>query len=159
MNGPAIESLMRFNDFTIDSNLEGITEDESMSQPAGGGNCLNWVLGHIVATRHGALQLLGAKGIWSTAEIDRYKRGSQPVSTAAEAKPWEELRAAETRTRQILAEVLKGASQETLDAEVEDKTFGATVGANLLALQWHEGYHAGQLGVLRRTAGKAGALT
>jgi uncharacterized damage-inducible protein DinB len=159
MNGPAIESLRQFNEFTIDRNLEGITEEESLRHPDAGGNCLNWVLGHIVATRHAALRLLGVGGVWSATEIDRYQRGSQPVNTVVEAKSWEELRAAEARTRQMLAEALKDVSRETLDTEVEDKTFGATIGANLLALQWHEGYHAGQLGVLRRVAGKAGALT
>jgi hypothetical protein len=158
MNVPSIQSLMQFNEFTIERNLEDVTEEESLRHADAGGNCLNWVLGHIVATRHGALRLLGVEGVWSATEIARYQRGSQPVNAAVEAKPWEELRAAETRTRQMLAEALKGASAETLDTDVEDKTFGATIGANLLALQWHEGYHAGQLGVLRRVAGKAGAL-
>lgn len=159
MNAPSIESLMQFNELAIDRNLEGITEEESLCHPDTGGNCLNWVLGHIVATRHGALRLLGVEGVWSAAEIDRYRRGSQPVNAVVEAKPWEELKVGERRTRQMLAEALKCATPETLGTEVEEKTFGATIGANLLALQWHEGYHAGQLGVLRRVVGKAGAIT
>ena len=158
MNADAIRTLMNYNAFTIDKNAEGISHEESLRQPQPAGNCLNWVLGHIVANRHVSLAMLGVEPLWSPQEIERYRRGSSPVTGAEEAASWDQLRAAEAKTRQLLAEAMKTVSRETLDTEVENKNFGDTVGANLLALQWHEGYHAGQLGVLRRLAGKEGAL-
>ena len=35
---------------------------------------------------------------------------------------------------------------------------GDTVGSAVIALAWHEGYHAGQIGTLRRMAGLDGVI-
>ena len=40
-----------------------------------------------------------------------------------------------------------------------DPILGDTVGSALSALAWHEGYHSGQIGYLRRVLGKPGVLS
>ena len=32
----------------VKRNLEGLTHEESLVQPQPGGNCLNWIVGHLV---------------------------------------------------------------------------------------------------------------
>jgi hypothetical protein len=46
--------------WVLKAKLEGITHEESLIiQPQRGGNCLNWVVGHVVAARRHALDLVG----------------------------------------------------------------------------------------------------
>ena len=45
-------------------NLEGITHEESLIVPEAGGNCLNWVVGHIVASRCRMMTQLGISPVW-----------------------------------------------------------------------------------------------
>ena len=44
--------------YVVDKNVEGFSHDDSLKQPAPGGNCANWVLGHMVKARNGALALV-----------------------------------------------------------------------------------------------------
>src|SRR5262249_27711324 len=57
----------------------GLTHADSLLQPVMRGNCLNWVLGHIVSTRGLVLRVLGAEPVLSAAHAERYARGSAPV--------------------------------------------------------------------------------
>jgi len=52
----------------IKRQLEGVTHEESLVQPPFRGNCLNWVLGHIVVSRATVLTTLGEIPPWSEAE-------------------------------------------------------------------------------------------
>ena len=47
----------------VGMNLAGVTHDESLAHPPGGGNSINWVLGHLVWTYEGALPLLGREPV------------------------------------------------------------------------------------------------
>jgi uncharacterized damage-inducible protein DinB len=158
MTAEAIKAMLGFNGWSIDKLLDGITEQESLFQPQEAGNCVNWVLGHIIASRHGALKLLGNGGIWGKEELSKYDRGGSPVTDVATALSLESLRADEAATRELIAEALGAVSEADLSQEVSDKTLGETVGAQLVGFQWHEGYHVGQLGLLRRVLGKKGVF-
>lgn len=39
---------------TAATNLEGMTREHSLVQPEPGGNCANWILGHLVRVQNGA---------------------------------------------------------------------------------------------------------
>jgi hypothetical protein len=85
MDLAATRILFGFNYDALNKNLDGLTHDDSLIQPAGGGNCLS-------------------------------------------AK------------------------------ELAAPCRGRTVCETLAILQFHEAYHVGQAGVLRRIAGKQGAI-
>lgn len=139
----------------LDRNLGGITDEEALIQPAGGGNCLNWVLGHIVASREPILSLLGEALDWDPTFVRRYERGSAPVASAADAlAPLAEIREAFTRSQERLLRGLDTISPEELEEAVGDDTRGQ----RLAFLQLHEAYHIGQTGLLRRLVGKSGAI-
>jgi hypothetical protein len=156
-----VQLLSGFNTFVISKNLEGITQEESLAFSPAGGNCINWVAGHILSARNGTLRLLGADPMGADGELTPYLRGSGPL-TADHALPI-------SRLRDDLAESSRriAAALETVTAEALGKTTpfpavpggdGFSVGESLMGLQFHESYHAGQLGILRRMVGRDGAI-
>lgn len=140
---------------TIRMNCMGVTQTESLFQPLPEGNCLNWVLGHIVVYRGDILELLGVEPVWSEAQAVPYRRGAPPITAQGEhVQPVERMIEDLNETQIRLAEALRGLTDEVLNESIEGESR-----ARLLAgYQAHEAYHAGQLGVLRRMAGKPRAL-
>jgi hypothetical protein len=43
------------------------------------GNYLSWLLGHIVARRHNALELLGGDPVWEQERTSVNRQGSEPI--------------------------------------------------------------------------------
>jgi len=78
----------------VRTNVDGLTHEDSLLQPQPGGNCLNWVVGHLLFVDQRMLRRLGQTPVMS----------------------------------------------------------------DLHTLIFHQAYHAGQTGILRRLAGKEGAI-
>ena len=47
----------------VGANLAGLTHEDSLVQPRPGGNCLNWVLGHLLTVYDGTLPLLSQEPV------------------------------------------------------------------------------------------------
>jgi hypothetical protein len=152
MTSETLKLLLGYNHYAIGVNARDLTMDESLVQPASG-NCANWVLGHIVASRDGALKALGGQPVLNDAARARYARGSQPVRDAKDTRTVAELMAALDLTQDRLIAALDRIGEAGLGGTSE-----GSLGARLTGLQFHEAYHAGQLGLLRRMAGKPGAI-
>jgi len=156
-----VQLLCRFNSFVITKNLEGVSQEESLVAPPSGGSCLNWVAGHILSARNGALRLLGEDTIGSEEELAPYKRGASAI-TADTALPIERIVKDLTEAGTRIASGLERVTEETLAKQTPFEVIPGggemTVGQSLVGLEFHEAYHAGQLGVLRRVAGKEGAI-
>ncbi len=138
----------------VHRNLSDIGEEESLRPPPGGGNCINWVFGHVVGTRQVVLRLAGAESWWDDERARTYSAGEDASWSPERALSLEALLADYDRSQQLLAGALAGLSGEALAAP----GFFGTVGDTLAFLQFHEGYHAGQLGILRRVLGKPGVI-
>ena len=154
MNADSLKKLYDVNHYALTVNVDGLTQEDSLLQPPGGANCLNWVVGHIVANRNFVLQLLGEPPIWSEAESARFKRGSPPVKDASQARPIEKTLADFSRAQERIRAGLDRVGDAGLAAPAGDET----VGEKLAFLHFHEAYHIGQTALLRRMAGKAGAI-
>ena len=72
------------NTWVINQEVEGLIYAESLIQPPYHGNCLNWVVGHIVQSRCRVLDLLGEPSIWDDVQRARYASGSDPVTGEGE---------------------------------------------------------------------------
>jgi uncharacterized damage-inducible protein DinB len=150
-----------FTHFVIKANTEGVTHDDSLVQPAAGGNCLNWVLGHIVLSRNELLELLGMEPVWDDAAREPYGRGGPPLTDATRAKPVEQILADLERTQELLPQ---GLSRVTAERFAEKAPFSPTgnpeetVGSLITSFVFHDAYHAGQTGLLRRIVGRDGAI-
>lgn len=148
-------------DHVVCLNLAGITQQESLSQPPPAGNCLNWVLGHLLFVYQKVFPLLGQKPVVERAALDRYRRGSAPLNDSSEAIPWPDLLAAWQEAAKRIDAGLASLSPETLDSAAPFSPSNnpeETILSLLAVIFFHQAYHAGQTGILRRLAGKKGAI-
>jgi uncharacterized damage-inducible protein DinB len=150
-----------YTGYTFSLNLKGLDNDEALVQPTPGGNCLNWVAGHIVGSRAGILKVLGQESPFEADKYKRYVRGSSPVTKARGTIDLTEIQADFGTTRDALEAGLASLTPERLAEKAPfspANNESETVGSLLAGLAFHESYHTGQLGVLRRLAGKEGGL-
>ena len=148
--------LYDFNHVAITRNCEGLVHNETLIRPQPKGNCANWVLGHIVFNRSFILSLVREQPLWGEGEGALYARESKPLDPK-DALPFERLLSDLAETQARLRRGLEALPSSDLDLKHVE---GATRprGAQLHFLHFHEAYHAGQLGLLRRMAGKDGAI-
>lgn len=134
----------------IKDRTAGLAHGDSLIQPPAGGNCLNWIAGHLMASRGNLLALLGAPTIWSRADAERYLPGSPPILDHTGARPFERIMADFDRSQEALLAALGALSPAAINRAAGD----ATLGGELLRYGLHEAYHAGQIELLRSLAGK-----
>jgi hypothetical protein len=156
-----LSTLFNFTHLVFRRNVADITHDESLRSPQPGGNCMNWVAGHIVTTRDSILELVGRAPRWTEAERSRYARGSGGIKNPSDAVPWERILAEMDAGQEALLAGIAALTPEQLAAPLpaDKNPFRVdSFGEQLAALHFHETYHVGQLGILRRLAGKPGAI-
>jgi uncharacterized damage-inducible protein DinB len=129
--------------------MNGLTHADSLLQPPYRGNCLNWVLGHIINSRNIMLVMVGLPKLWNETESQRYRRGSDPIIHDEQALPLDRLQADFETVNERLVAALAALSETDLEAPADDETLGEA----LLTLIWHETYHIGQLEQLRQLTG------
>ncbi len=151
-----------YNNYTFHKNTDGVSHAKSLVQPHPGGNCLNWVVGHLAGSRDKLRGVLGLEPTLGAEENPVYARSAEPLTDAANAAPFDELTAAFARDQDDLAAALGKLTPEQLAAPAPFSPGNnpqETVATLLAGLVFHEAYHIGQTGVLRRIAGHAGVLT
>jgi uncharacterized damage-inducible protein DinB len=144
----------------VGTNLAGLTHEDSLVQPRPGGNCLNWVLGHLLGVYNGMLPLLSQEPVMDEAALQHYARGAPPIRDRAEALDFEKILTAWNQAVERIDAGLAGLSPDALDRPVKSPTGNPneTVRSLLTTIMFHQAYHAGQTAVLRRIAGKEGAI-
>jgi DinB family protein len=119
------------------------------------------VVGHLLWAFNGLLPLLGQERVMEDGSLARYARGTPPLRDPAEAQPLDELMAVWDRAAARVDEGLAGLTPEVLDRPVPNSPTNdpnETVRSLISTLCFHQAYHIGQTGVLRRIAGKEGAI-
>ncbi len=138
----------------IKRQTEGLSHDDSLLQLPEGGNCLNWVLGHLANNRDRILALVGAEPVLGEAG-ERYRRESEPVTGPGEGVlKMQDLVDAIERSQASIAAFLQRATPEDLGREVPFAGRTGPLGDRLFFLYFHETYHTGQTEFLRHLAGK-----
>jgi uncharacterized damage-inducible protein DinB len=156
MTGQVLARIFEFSYLALGRNLEGLTHEESLSAPEPGGNSLNWVLGHLLVYRNNVMKLLGQPPAWDSPKAARYARGSAPLGPDDDPAPLETLRAALDESQGRLVAALRACPEEDLLAPMEGG--GEPLAQRLAVLGFHEGYHGGQIALLRRLLGRTGAI-
>ena len=146
--------FFEIHQWIFNQHAAGVTHEESCVAPKSGGNPLNWVLGHIVASRNDILRLLGRPPYWSDEEAGPYLRGADGRLDPAQARPLPEIIEALEQSHAAIRTGLEAMQP----SDFEKPTEKGTVGADLAFLNFHESYHAGQVGLLRRMLGKDGVI-
>ena len=130
----------------------GLTHADSMLQLPFRGNCLNWVLGHMVVSRNYMLRIAGAEPLWDEARSAAYAFGSEAMTADADAVDMGTILADLDRSQERLAEVMAALDDEQLDAPFENDR-DDTLRKRLAFMTWHDSYHTGQTEYLRQLSG------
>ena len=140
-------SVFQFNNRVLHMNLDDISHEESLAAPQGGGNSINWVVGHMLVSRDDIFELLGMPRLCSAELTENYKRGSSNISPGKA-----------TNIKELLR--LFDETQKPLVDKISEMDFTGKEDnlRNLTFFAFHEAYHCGQTGILRRAAGKEGAI-
>ena len=146
-----IEIFQR-NSQIIGRQVDGLTHADTLLQLPFRGNCLNWVLGHIIVYRDVVLELVGGAPVLTNAETAAYLRGAEPLTKGDGAVQVVRLLTALDEAQTLLLATLERTGADALGVPSGDSA-GRTVGERLAFLAWHESYHVGQLEILRQLAG------
>ena len=137
----------------IKAQTEGLTHADTLVQ-SHGGNCLNWLLGHIAVHRDKILHTMG-QPLVSADLNDRYNRGSAPVREDDEdIVPLGTLIERLEQGQERIASALSRLGEAGLDAEWDPEDRKSTIGKRVFFLYFHETYHVGQTELMRQLAGK-----
>lgn len=132
-----------------------LSHEESVAPLPFRGNCMNWVVGHIIGSRNDILRLLGEAPALDPAAAATYARDAQPLTgLEAAAVPLGQLLAALEESQGRLAAALARASAEDLAREAS--AYGRstrTVEEWLFFLYFHETFHVGETSIIRQAAG------
>lgn len=144
----------------VNRNVEGVTHEESLMRPQPAGNSMNWVLGHLVCVYNNVLPGLGQAPVMLSDRLKRYERGSEPITKEA-ALEFNALREAFDEAVARFDAGLATLTEEAMDAKAPfspsnnpEETMRSLIGTVI----FHQTYHAGQTGILRRVIGKPGAI-
>jgi DinB superfamily len=154
INSQDLSNAFARNASIIKMQTEGLTNEDSLRQMPFHGNCLNWVLGHIVVSRDSVLETLGEPPVMDAYGV-RYQRGSDPVTQADEGTlGLEELLDWLDRSQERIATALSKKDEAALAREYTSGDRKTTVGQRTFFLYFHETFHVGQTELFRQLAGK-----
>ena len=147
---------LQFCESVVRKNVGDVTHEESLRAFPASGNGVNWVLGHLVAIRSQLLGAIGGQPVWSAQECEPYDRHAPPLEHASQAKPLAEIWRAFDLTQARLLETIGRLTAAQLSEPLHDVAESpAKTRSQLLAvLGFHDAYHAGQTGMIRRLLGK-----
>lgn len=141
------------NTSVVKSQTEGISHDESLTRHPNG-NCLNWVVGHIVEGRDDVLEALGEPRA-AGALVERYQRGSEPITGEGEGVlPLSQLLDLLDQSQERIEAMLSQMDAAALASKSESDPRGRSVGQLAFFLYFHETYHVGQTELFRQLAGR-----
>lgn len=149
---PAIDMIRDFerNRRLLHSMADGLDHGQSLRQPPGG-NCFNWVLGHIVVHRDKVIAACGGEPVMSEAQTARYENESDPITADGEdVESFATLLDLLDASQERLAESVAGADLETLQSVGEREV---PLWKRIHFWYFHDTYHAGQTELLRGLAG------
>jgi len=140
-----IGEALAFSSRCLILNIHDVTDAESMVYPGINGNNINWILGHILASRNGLKRKLNISLSNEDLELEnKYRRGTNPRLLQHPISIYhliEKLKKEEN-------ELFHGLSNET---HIEHKF-------EFIEQMLHEVYHTGQLSALRWLLGKKGMI-
>jgi uncharacterized damage-inducible protein DinB len=140
--------------------VKGVTHDDSLIRPQSGGNCMNWVVGHLLWAYQGTLSMLGQEPVMQEGTLKQYARHSLPLKDP-DAVEFDKLMTAWDESSRRVDAGLTRLTPEALDRPAPGSPTddpNETVRSLLTVTMFHQAYHAGQTAILRRITGREGAI-
>ena len=152
---PAVQALA--DQFNVVTNaylraLDGLDREALLRRPSPRSNPILWVAGHLVQSRARLINILG--GSRELPWPDLFRTGSTIVDPGA----YPDAAAISAMWRELTAELtqrLEALGPGALSAEAPPRIASAdgSLGGAIANLAFHEGYHVGQLGFIRKLLG------
>src|SRR5687767_13576896 len=144
--------IYKLNNGLVSRSLDGLSDDEVWQPPPGGGNPVGWILGHITETRVALLGLLGRTA--ATGWTPAFTRGSVRADRASYPSR-QTIEVAWQNTHAGMRDAFAALTPEHLQQPAAGPPLpGANTVADQLAFfAFHESYHVGQIGYVRRQLG------
>jgi len=147
-----ISGTFKTNTDIVNRATEGILPEHWFIKPGEVSNHLMWVAGHLVASRGTVLKTLGSE--WSAPWSSLFARGAKLV-LPDQYPGIEEIRKAWKDVSEQLSGALAGVPAEALTKPAPEgkPSFDGKVAGLVGFLAFHETYHVGQVGYLRKWLG------
>ena len=161
MSNPVFESgiaALKFARQTTLGLLEGVPEEKLTHQPCVGANHALWIVGHLGYTDLMFLIHVGKKSIESPENWPKlFGMGSAPKPDASAYPALGKLKDTLADNREALLAWFASMSADELAKPLPNdfKSFASNHGMLMTSLAFHEGLHAGQLTVIRKSLGIA----
>lgn len=147
-----IAFIFQANDGLIRQTLSDLPAEALWKQPGGLGNSIMWIVGHITQTRAGMLSLLGERA--STGWGDLFRRGAQRQDPSAYPEPQAIKAVGIDLTKRVQAKLATITDEELAAPVTTIKLPNVNTVADALAFfAFHETYHVGQLGYVKKALG------
>jgi len=145
-------SIFKTNSQLFEKATQGVPAEQWLTWPGEDSNHLLWIAGHVVVHRGFVLKVLGSE--WTSPWRALFVRGTKLSATDQYPNP-EEIQRTWGEVTRSLTDALATASPEILGKPSLPKTpsFDGTIGGTVAFLSFHESYHLGQMGYLRKWLG------
>jgi hypothetical protein len=137
----------------FNSHLAGLTHEDALVQPPVTGNCILWIVGHIVCYRNYILDIVWQPDVLDAAQSHRFAKGSAPVlADEPNLTRLEVLMSAYATAQNRIAEGIRKLTPEQAVEVVSQNDFTLPRTDLIMSYMRHESYHLGQLELLREIA-------
>jgi uncharacterized damage-inducible protein DinB len=144
--------IFKLNNNLIARSLDGLSDEEVWAQPSGSGNPIAWLLGHLTETRAGMISEMGMPFDYGWTRV--FQRGS-PLQDPRGYPTRDAIETAWKATHAAMRDAFASVTPERLAGPVTRRPApGVENLADLIAFcGFHESYHVGQIGFLRKQLG------
>jgi len=147
-----IALIYKLNNGVVARTLDGLSDEEVWQSPPGGGNPIGWILGHLAEYRTAMLAILGSP-LQTEWQARLFMRGSVRGDRSI-YPPRASIESAWKATHGAMRDAFAAATPEQLSAPSTLDMPGVRTLADQIAFgAFHESYHVGQMGYLRRQLG------
>lgn len=152
-SGRTLTGLFQTSDSMVPMVLDDLTEEQARARPRGeGGPSIAWSILHLLSCRGIMLRHCGVErdDPWAGYLQEPADDGSGYPSVRELISEWADL-------SEVFISTVSGLTEEALDTEVEDGWQpGQTLRELIGFLTWHEAYHMGAIGQIRKRLGLPG---
>ena len=153
---PELIKILKLENRLVHDQTRDLTHADTLIQPKPSGNCMNWVLGHLLDTLIEILQVLGGESPITSEHLERYTRESEPITgDGKEVVKLDELLDGHDLVHEAIVARLGELSEKDFETEIVVGEKSVVRGWRVFFLHFHYTYHIGQLELLRQLAGKA----
>lgn len=147
--------MLKLHHNLVKMQTDGLTHADTLIQPQPSGNCMNWVLGHLLEYQVSLLTILGKESPVDPSELSAYQTDSTPIkSDGPGVLPLDRLLEYHDRVHEKVIAGLSELNEADFSREIQFQGRTVTLGWRVFFFVFHSSYHLGQLELLRQLAGK-----